>query len=151
MTNIHFDSADSDDQRRRRLYAGDLYLYSPMKPALELVSRRLAQALRKLEGAVQKLVKQELEGREVAKNRRSSRLSERNFSLLTPEEVGRMETTVRRLAERLKGFSRTGPSKLFRKFVDTPGNVEITQKEVIVRLGKKLTAQSRTTQISLFE
>jgi transposase len=43
----------------------------------------------------------------------------------------------RRLAERLKGFSRTGPSKLFRKFVDTPGNVEITQKEVIVRLGKQ--------------
>jgi hypothetical protein len=43
MTNIHFDSADSDDQRRRRLYAGDLYLYSPMKPALELVS--LARAM----------------------------------------------------------------------------------------------------------
>ena len=43
----------------------------------------------------------------------------------------------RRLAERLKGFCRTGPSKLFRKFVDTPGNVEITEKEVIVRLGKQ--------------
>jgi hypothetical protein len=70
--------------------------------ALELVSRRLAQALRKLEGAVQELVKQELEGREVVKNRRSSSLSERNFALLTPEEIGRMETAVRRLAERLK-------------------------------------------------
>ncbi len=70
--------------------------------ALELVSRRLAQALRKLEGAVQKLVKQELEGREVVKNRRSSRLSERSFALLTPEEIGRMESAVRRLAERLK-------------------------------------------------
>jgi transposase len=43
----------------------------------------------------------------------------------------------RRLAERLKGFSRTSPSKLFRKFVDTPGNVEITENEVIVRLGKQ--------------
>jgi transposase len=43
----------------------------------------------------------------------------------------------RRLAERLKGFSRTGPSKLFRKFVDTPGNVEVTENEVIVRLGKQ--------------
>jgi len=43
----------------------------------------------------------------------------------------------RRLAERLKGFSRTGPSKLFRKFVDTPGDVEITEKEVIVHLGKQ--------------
>jgi hypothetical protein len=38
MTNIHFDSSDSDDERRRRLYSGDLYLYSPIKPALELVS-----------------------------------------------------------------------------------------------------------------
>src|SRR5580658_693075 len=70
--------------------------------ALELVSRRLAQALRKLEGAVQQLVKQELEGREVVKSRRSSRLSERNFALLTPDEIARMETAVRRLAERLK-------------------------------------------------
>ena len=43
----------------------------------------------------------------------------------------------RRLAERLKGFWRSGPSKLFRKFVDTPGHVEITEKEVIVRLGKR--------------
>jgi hypothetical protein len=43
----------------------------------------------------------------------------------------------RRLAERLKGFCRAGPSKLFRKFVDTPGDVEITEKGVIVRLGKQ--------------
>src|SRR5581483_5269198 len=70
--------------------------------ALELVSRRLAQALRKLEGAIQKLVKQELEGREVAHNRRTSQLSERNFALLAPEEIARMEGAVRRLAERLK-------------------------------------------------
>jgi len=43
----------------------------------------------------------------------------------------------RRLAERLKGFGRTGPSKLFRKLVDTPGGIEIRTKEVIVRLSKR--------------
>ena len=43
----------------------------------------------------------------------------------------------RKLAERLKGFSRTGPSKLFRKFVDTSGAIEITEKGVIVRLSKR--------------
>jgi transposase len=41
------------------------------------------------------------------------------------------------LAERLKGFSQAGPSKLFRKFVDTPGMIEITAKGVIVRLNKR--------------
>ena len=43
----------------------------------------------------------------------------------------------RSLAERLRGFARAGPSRLFRKFVDTPGFVEITATEVIVRLGKR--------------
>jgi transposase len=43
----------------------------------------------------------------------------------------------RRLAERLKGFGRTSPSKLFRKFVDTPGDIQITAKEVVVRLNKR--------------
>ena len=43
----------------------------------------------------------------------------------------------RRLAERLKGFAQAGPSKLFRKFVDTPGQIEITAKGVIVRLSKR--------------
>lgn len=42
----------------------------------------------------------------------------------------------RRLAERLKGFSRTSPSKLFRKFVDSSGEIEITAQGVIVRLSK---------------
>jgi transposase len=42
----------------------------------------------------------------------------------------------RRLAERLKGFSRTSPSKLFRKFVDSSGDIEITAQGVIVRLNK---------------
>src|SRR5271166_3353804 len=35
----------------------------------------------------------------------------------------------RRLAERLKGFVRTGPARLFRKFVDTSGMIEITANE----------------------
>jgi transposase len=43
----------------------------------------------------------------------------------------------RRLAERLKGFAQAGPSKLFRKFVDTQGTIEITTKAVIVRLNKR--------------
>jgi hypothetical protein len=43
----------------------------------------------------------------------------------------------RRLAERLKGFCRTSPSRLFRKFVDSSGDIEITAKGVIVRLSKR--------------
>ena len=43
----------------------------------------------------------------------------------------------RRLAERLKGFVRAGPSRLFRKFVDTQGFIEITAREVVVRLSKR--------------
>jgi transposase len=43
----------------------------------------------------------------------------------------------RKLADRLKGFARAGPSQLFRKFVDTPGTIEIMAKGVIVRLNKR--------------
>jgi transposase len=43
----------------------------------------------------------------------------------------------RRLAERLKGFVWASPSRLFRKFVDTQGFIEITGKEVVVRLSKR--------------
>ena len=43
----------------------------------------------------------------------------------------------RRLGERLKGFARAGPSKLYRKFVDTPGAIQITAQEVIVHLSKR--------------
>jgi transposase len=43
----------------------------------------------------------------------------------------------RRLAGRLKGFAHASPSKLFRKFVDTPGAIEITSGSVIVRLSKR--------------
>jgi hypothetical protein len=43
----------------------------------------------------------------------------------------------RRLADRLKGFSRAGPSRLFRKFIDTPGWLEITARGVIISLNKR--------------
>ena len=43
----------------------------------------------------------------------------------------------RGLAGRLKGFGQASPSKLFRKFVDTPGVIEITAKGIIVRLSKR--------------
>jgi hypothetical protein len=37
----------------------------------------------------------------------------------------------------LKGFARAGPARLFRQFVDTPGDIEIRTGGVIVRLGKR--------------
>jgi transposase len=43
----------------------------------------------------------------------------------------------RSLAERLKGFARAGPARLFRKFVDTPGVIEITAEGVVMRLNKR--------------
>ena len=43
----------------------------------------------------------------------------------------------RKLAERLKGFARTGPSRVFRKFIDTSGMIEITMGEVIVHLSNR--------------
>jgi transposase len=43
----------------------------------------------------------------------------------------------RSLAQRLKGFAQSGPSKLFRKLIDTQGTIEITTKGVVVRLSKR--------------
>jgi transposase len=43
----------------------------------------------------------------------------------------------RRLGERLKGFGQAGPAKLFRKFVDTSGDIEITAKAIIIHLSKR--------------
>ena len=43
----------------------------------------------------------------------------------------------RNLADRLKGFAQAGPSTLYRKFVETPGAIEITAKGVVVRLNKR--------------
>jgi transposase len=43
----------------------------------------------------------------------------------------------RELGRRLKGFDKTSPQKLFRKFVDTTGSVQIEQDKVIVQLVKR--------------
>lgn len=43
----------------------------------------------------------------------------------------------RELARRLKGFERASPQKLFRKFVDTTGSVEIEEDKITVRLAKR--------------
>ncbi len=43
----------------------------------------------------------------------------------------------RGLAARLKGFAQASPSRLFRKFVDTPGRIEIRTEGVIVHLNKR--------------
>jgi transposase len=43
----------------------------------------------------------------------------------------------RNLANCLKGFEQAGPSRLFRKIVDTPGTVELTAKGIIIRLNKR--------------
>jgi hypothetical protein len=43
----------------------------------------------------------------------------------------------RELGRRLKGFGQASPQKLFRKFVDTMGCVQIEQDKITVRLGKR--------------
>jgi len=43
----------------------------------------------------------------------------------------------RELGRRLKGFERTSPHKLFRKFVDTIGSVEVEENQIRVRLAKR--------------
>jgi len=42
-----------------------------------------------------------------------------------------------RLAERLKGFANATPQKLFAKFVNTPGRIEIVGREVVVYYEKR--------------
>jgi hypothetical protein len=43
----------------------------------------------------------------------------------------------RGLAGRLKGFAQASPARVFRKFVDTPGCIEVTEHEIVVRLVKR--------------
>ena len=38
MTSVHFDSHLGDDERRAALYAGDLFVFSPVEPAVELAA-----------------------------------------------------------------------------------------------------------------
>lgn len=37
MTNVYYDARTSDDERRRRIFAGDIFVYSPTRHSLELV------------------------------------------------------------------------------------------------------------------
>ena len=68
-------------------------------PALELVSERLALALRAVEQAARRWA--ELEQRARAERLRES-FASRSLASLTRDEIARTETAVRRLAERLK-------------------------------------------------
>src|SRR4051812_38051157 len=43
----------------------------------------------------------------------------------------------RELGRRLKGFEQASPQKLFRKFVDTTGGVQIEQDKIRVRLARR--------------
>src|SRR5512135_1182012 len=43
----------------------------------------------------------------------------------------------RSLAERVKGFAQAGPSRLFRKLIDTPGIIEIRAEGITVHLSKR--------------
>lgn len=65
---------------------------------LELVSRELAQALRRVEQAARARVEREVR----ARARESSLVEDRRFLELSPEELERTAAAVRRLAERLK-------------------------------------------------
>jgi len=38
MTNVHFDSYVADDERRQRIYDGDIFVYAPTQLSLELVA-----------------------------------------------------------------------------------------------------------------
>jgi hypothetical protein len=42
-----------------------------------------------------------------------------------------------RLGAHLKGFAKSTPQTLFRKFVNTPGRIEITPEEVVVYFEKR--------------
>jgi hypothetical protein len=54
---------------------------------------------------------------------------------LTLTVVG--DLLYRMLGWRLKGFGRASPQKLYRKFIDTTGNIEIKDEQVRVRLSKR--------------
>jgi hypothetical protein len=51
-----------------------------------------------------------------------------------------------RLAARLKGFAKSTPQTLFRKFVNTPGRIEITHSNSKFGFSQYQQAQSRAVQ-----
>ncbi|HZX97148.1 MAG TPA: VWA domain-containing protein [Myxococcales bacterium] len=68
---------------------------------LELASRRTSQTLKALEEAARRVADREQKARD-PESRGDKSLMHRNIASLTPDEVLRMRTVVRRLAERLK-------------------------------------------------
>jgi hypothetical protein len=72
---------------------------------VEVVSRHVSEAMRKIEDAARKEVKRQAEARI---RRRTDQVTEKPLHLLTQAEVDQMEASVRRLAEKLK-------SRLIRK------------------------------------
>jgi uncharacterized protein with von Willebrand factor type A (vWA) domain len=69
---------------------------------LTLLSDRLAKALRGVERAVDRLIQSDLEVRAHRDRRRADALAERNFALLTADEIERVKAAVRRLALKLE-------------------------------------------------
>jgi uncharacterized protein with von Willebrand factor type A (vWA) domain len=68
--------------------------------ALEIIGRRLAEALRGIEASVRRIVEREAAAR--LSTRHGSTVEEKPFSSLTHAEIEQMEAAVRKLAERLK-------------------------------------------------
>jgi len=68
---------------------------------LELASRRVSQTLQALEEAARRVADREQKARD-PESRGDKSLLHRSIASLTPDEVQRMRTVVRRLAERLK-------------------------------------------------
>ena len=68
---------------------------------LELVSRRVSHTLQSLEEAARRVADREQKARD-PESRGDKSLLHRSIASLTPDEVQRMRTVVRRLAERLK-------------------------------------------------
>jgi len=68
---------------------------------LEMVSRRTSHTLRELEEASKRVAERELQARD-PERRAQGDLAFRNLNSLTPAEVDKMRTLVRRLAEKLK-------------------------------------------------
>ena len=54
-----------------------------------------------------------------------------------PDMTVLADLIYRGLAGRLRGFEQASASKVFRKFVDTPGVIEVTGQGIIVRLSKR--------------
>jgi uncharacterized protein with von Willebrand factor type A (vWA) domain len=69
--------------------------------AVELASKRVSQTLQALEEAARRVADREQKARDPEQKGEQS-LLHRNLASLTPDEVQRMRTVVRRLAERLK-------------------------------------------------